>query len=215
LRLDLRNYRAFGESPSIGSLYIPLDSLGPKETISNWYKLEGTPSGEVRVTLTRGIKKVSQLPIQATKGSARVSKKLLYALSMARRKMAEFGMSTTIEISMKMAVVETRIAVKIEPMSPEEIAEVDKEIEVAEKEIDNESEDGLDPVEEEESKSIFKSMLEGALNSLAINLKSTLKDMASVGLSGSVGASVILGVPMWGIEFEIAVDVEMNGGEIT
>jgi len=211
LRLDLKSYRVVGDCPSLGTIYIPLEGLVQNGLKTEWYPIDGG-KGEVKISMSRAFKKVSELPIQATKGSASVSKKLIYALNLVRRKMADFGLCVTIGISMQMAVVATRISVKIEPLSAEEVEAIEKDLETAEKEVDNDQEEDT-LTQAPENKNIFKRMLAGAVESLANNLKSTLKDMRLVGLSGTVGCSVILGVPMYGIQFEIAVDVDIAGNE--
>jgi len=213
LRLQFRNQTMVGDSVIMGNLYIPLDFIALNDSKTQWYTLEGVPKGEVLITVSRSLKKVSELPVQATSGSASVSKKLIYALSLAKRQMAEFGLKATITISLRMAVVETRISVSIDPAqsSPEETAaQAEQELITAEQAVDTEQEDVVDD-QLQESKSIFKKMLLSSVQSLAGNLTNSLKDMRSVGLSGSVGCSIILGVPMYGIEFEIAVDVELAG----
>jgi hypothetical protein len=214
LRLQFRNQTVVGDSLIMGTLYIPLDFIALNESKTQWYTLEGVPTGEVLITIGRSLKKVSELPVQATSGSASVSKKLIYALSLAKRQMAEFEIKTTITISLKMAVVATRISVTIDPSqsTPEETAaKLEQELRTAEQAVDTEPDELVDDQQQQqqESKSIFKKMLISSVDSLAMNLRNSLKDMRAVGLNGSVGCSVILGVPMYGIEFEIAVDVEL------
>jgi len=206
LRIELKNSKLFMENQALGHLFIPLDKLEPNSNKTQWYKLEGVTQGELKISLTRAPKKVKDLPIIATKGSARASKKLLYVLSVVRRRMADFGLKATVLVSMKLAVVATRIAVTIEPMSAEEIALIENEVVNAEKQVTEEEDD---PSLAEENKSIFKIMLDNAVQSLFNNLKTSLKDMKSLGLTGSVGSSVFIGLEMYGIEFEIGVDVEL------
>jgi len=124
--------------------------------------------------------------------------------------MAEFGLKTTITISLKMAVVATRISVIIDPaQNPvEQSIQLDQELQFAEQAVDTEQED-TPGEQDQESKGIFKKMLISSVESLGNNLKNSLRDMKAVGLTGSLGCSVILGLPMYGIEFEIGVDVEL------
>jgi len=208
LKLQFKSSSLIGDSVSLGTLYIPLDFLEPNAKDTKWYKLEGVASGEVKLTVGRGMKKVSELPIQATSGSASVSKKLIYALTLVKQQMVQFGMKCTITISLKMAVVATRVSICIDPSSTVNTALLEQEVQNAEQAVDTEPEDT--PEEEDpETKSVFKKMLIGAVLALGNNLRNSLRDMKAVGLNGSLGCSVILGVPMYGIEFEIAVDVEL------
>jgi hypothetical protein len=75
LRLQFRNQTVVGDSLIMGTLYIPLDFIALNESKTQWYTLEGVPNGEVLITIGRSLKKVSELPVQATSGSASVSKK--------------------------------------------------------------------------------------------------------------------------------------------
>jgi len=164
-------------------------------------------------------KAVCDLDVQASNLIDSMNLKLIYALTLCRQFLGALGFAMEINLSLKAAVVEVHLAVGISPLTENpdkaarELAEAENEMDKKDQEeAANEQQVSLMTEEEAPEKSIgiMKEMLLNAVKRLAKNIQTTSKRMGNLGLTGSFGAAVIIGIAMYGCEFSIGVDVKMG-----
>lgn len=213
----------------LGSVHIPLDTIKKGGTVSDWYPLVGDgslPGSKIRVTLQRTKKAVCDLENQATSLLASMNKRLIWVLGSARKILTAMGMAGTLSVSLKAAVAEVRFSIRMDPSSVdhEKIARDAAEAENAmdQQELVDEGSDQVIVVAQQgtpeeapqKDPGIFKSMVISAIQKLAKNMRETSMTFANLGLTGTVGSSIIIGVAMYGCELEIGVDLEVGAGAL-
>lgn len=207
----------------LGTATISLSDIKPGGTITNWFPLKGTGTNAesaVRVTLKRTKKAVCELDVQATGLIDSMTKKIIYALNLCRKALGALGISCTISLELKLAVVAVRMSAKLDPKLVDE-EKIAKELAEAENQMDQDelansapdqvavTDTDLPPVDKKDI-GILKSLLVSGVTKLASNIQLTSKRLGNLGITGSFGTSIIIGVAMYGCEFSIGVDVDMG-----
>lgn len=114
----MKSYNQLGKSRNLGRAYIPLNRLVEGEEVTGWYNLDG--GGEVNVTLCRTKRKVEDLQVQAKSRVVTMNNKMLFALNLVRQRLDNLGHESTINISLRMVLLECRLNVKVPAKTTDE-----------------------------------------------------------------------------------------------
>lgn len=232
LRIQMKGYNSPGlPAYELGSVKVPLSSIEADQTVSGVYDVlgpDGKNAGQVEVSVKRRM--ASVLELDADDGLiASLSKKLVYAIKAVQYQLAKMGLKCTISTSILLAVIELELSVTLNGMPEDEFAlrqlkNVAEEAgdEVAGDEVDQGDTSGKTSTltvtgvgkstTSKESGGFAKNMIDRCIKSVIASVSSTSRQLAALGITGSVKVGAHLGADFYGqgIEFVIAVQLDIG-----
>jgi len=211
LKIDVMGFNYIGRAHPLGTCYIELNGIKLGDVIENEYPIQNKKNqGKLRIKMEFTQKKWSDIQAEDRGLVDSLNRKILYLLTMMKKKLSERGLECELSISIALTVVEFRmsIIVGVEELEEAEDEEVNDDV-LSEEVTDEVNEDGA---EQHEDTGVVKKMLQRSCDKMLNGLSQTKEKMAKLGISGKIGASVMIGA--FGCQISIGVDITIKYKEI-
>jgi hypothetical protein len=206
LNFDVFGFNLVGRASPLGKAFYELNGIKLGDTIDATIPIihNKQKQGELKCTLSFTQKTWSEVQAEDSSLIDSMNRKLIYMISSVKKKLSERGLECELSISIRLVVIEVRMALII-TADP---------LETLDNAADELGEDALDDLGDTDDANttqepgVVKRALMRNVDKMLNGLAQTRERMSKLGLEGRIGASVIAAA--FGCEINIGVDVTLK-----